>query len=228
VSNVLLGSSLAVAFAAGLIAFFAPCCSGVMLPTYLAAVSGGNRFRIARLTALYIAGVTVVVLPITLGAAALASTISKWHPQLFVFGGLMMIGVAVALWRGSMLPVHLQKPALTGSAASVFALGAFSGATTACCAPVLAGAIALSATSASLFGGLALGTAYILGLIAPLLPLAFVAQRVRGRVPDRRFTFRLGRYAKRITVSRFASSSASPFPATPSRRRGSSGRSRAG
>lgn len=204
--DALFAGSLAAAFAAGLVAFFAPCCAGVMLPTYLAAVSGGSRFRVARLSALYVAGVAAVVLPITLGASALAAWVSDWHTQLFVLGGVMMLFVAAALWRGTMLPVSVPKPALTGSAASVFALGAFSGAATACCAPVLAGAVALSATTADVAGGLLLGAAYVTGLVAPLVPLALLAGRVRGRVPDPRLTLRLGRYTKRLTVSRLVGS----------------------
>ena len=204
--DVLVAGSLAAAFAAGLVAFFAPCCAGVMLPTYLAAVSGGSRFRVARLSALYVAGVAVVVLPITLGASVLAAFVSDWHAQLFVLGGVMMLLVAAALWRGTMLPVKVPKPALTGSAASVFALGAFSGAATACCAPVLAGALALSATTADIAGGLLLGLAYVAGLVAPLVPLALLAGRVRGRMPDPKLTIRLGGYTKRLTVSRLAGS----------------------
>ena len=204
--DVLLAGSLAAAFAAGLVAFFAPCCAGVMLPTYLAAVSGGSRVRVARLSALYVAGVAVVVLPITLGASALASLVSDWHAQLFVLGGVMMLLVAAALWRGSMLPIDVPKPALTGSTGSVFALGAFSGAATACCAPVLAGAVALSATTADVAGGLFLGAAYLAGLVTPLVPLALLAGRLRGRVPDPRLTLRLGGYTKRLTVSRLAGS----------------------
>ena len=204
--DVLFAGSLAAAFAAGLVAFFAPCCAGVMLPTYLAAVSGGSRLRIARLSGVYVAGVAVVVFPITLGASALAAYVSDWHAQIFVLGGVMMLFVAAALWRGSMLPVRVPKPVLTGSAASVFALGAFSGAATACCAPVLAGAVALSATSADVAGGLLLGAAYIIGLVAPLVPLALLAARVRGRVSDPKLALRLGGYTKRLTVSRLAGS----------------------
>ena len=116
--SLLLGGSLAAAFAAGMVAFFAPCCAGVMLPAYLAAIGGGHRLRVARLSAIYVAGVALVVLPITLGAATIASSVSRWHPQLFTIGGLMMIAVAVALWRGTMLPVHVPQPRLSGSAAS--------------------------------------------------------------------------------------------------------------
>ena len=201
-SGVLLGGSLAAAFAAGMVAFFAPCCAGVMMPAYLAAIGGGHRFRVARLTAVYVLGVSVVVLPITLGAATLSSYISRWHAQMFAIGGLMMIGVAVALWRGSMLPVNVPQPKMTGSTLSVFGLGAFSGAATACCAPVLAGAIALSATSGTIIGGLLLGIAYVAGMMAPLVPLALIYGKAKNKVRDPKLTLRLGAHVKRIGAAR--------------------------
>jgi cytochrome c-type biogenesis protein len=199
-----MAGSVAAAFAAGMVAFFAPCCAGVMMPAYLAAIGGGRRLRVARLTAVYVAGVALVVLPITLGAAALASYVSKWHPQLFTIGGLIMIGVAVALWRGTMLPIDVPQPKLTGSTLSVFGLGVFSGAATACCAPVLAGAIALSATSGTIAGGLLLGVAYIAGMMAPLIPLALIYGKAKNKVRDPKVTLRLGSYAKRLGVARLA------------------------
>ena len=195
-----MAGSLAAAFAAGVVAFFAPCCAGVMMPAYLAAIGGGRRLRTAQLTAVYVAGVSLVVLPITLGAAALASYVSKWHPQMFTIGGLMMIGVAVALWRGTMLPIDVPQPKMTGSTLSVFGLGVFSGGATACCAPVLAGAIALSATSGTIAGGLLLGVAYVAGMMAPLIPLALLYGEARKRVKDPRITLRLGLHRKRIGV----------------------------
>ena len=200
--SILLAGSLAAAFAAGMVAFFAPCCAGVMMPAYLAAIGGGRRLRVARLTAVYVAGVSLVVLPITLGAAALASYVSKWHPQLFTLGGLMMIGVAVALWRGTMLPINVPQPQLTGSTLSVLGLGVFSGAATACCAPVLAGAIALSATSGTIAGGLVLGVAYVAGMMAPLIPLALIYGKAKTRVREPQVTLRLGPRAKRIGLVR--------------------------
>jgi cytochrome c-type biogenesis protein len=173
-----------------------------MMPAYLAAIGGGRRMRVARLTAVYVAGVALVVLPITLGAAALASYVSKWHAQMFTIGGLMMIGVAVALWRGTMLPVDIPQPKLTGSTLSVFGLGVFSGGATACCAPVLAGAIALSATSGTIAGGLLLGIAYVAGMMAPLIPLALVYGRAKKRVADPKLTLRVGSHTKRIGAAK--------------------------
>ena len=201
-----MAGSLAAAFAAGMVAFFAPCCAGVMMPAYLAAIGGGRRMRVARLTAVYVAGVSLVVLPITLGAAALASYVSRWHPQMFTLGGLMMIGVAVALWRGTMLPIDVRQPRMTGSTLSVFGLGVFSGGATACCAPVLAGAIALSATSGTVAGGLLLGGAYVAGMMAPLIPLALLYGEAKKRVKDPKVTLRLGAHTKRIGAMKLVGS----------------------
>jgi cytochrome c-type biogenesis protein len=202
-STTIMGGSAAAAFAAGMIAFFAPCCSGVMMPTYLAAMSGGNRFRVARLTAIYVAGVAAVVLPITMGAGAIGQLTSRYHPALFVIGGLMMLMTAVTLWRGSMLPIPMMRePELTGTAGSVFVLGVFSGAATACCAPVLAGAVALSALNQTWIGGLALGGAYLLGIVFPLVAIALFFQGAKKKVRDPKLTVALGGYRKRISLSR--------------------------
>jgi cytochrome c biogenesis protein CcdA len=201
-SDLLMAGSLAAAFAAGMVAFFAPCCAGVMMPAYLAAIGGGRRMRVARLTAVYVVGVSLIVLPITLGAAALAGYVSQWHAQMFAIGGLMMIGVAVALWRGTMLPVNVPQPKMNGSTLSVLGLGVFSGGATACCAPVLAGAIALSATSGTIAGGLLLGVAYVAGMMAPLVPLALVYGTAKTRVKDPSLTLRFGSFSKRIGAMR--------------------------
>jgi cytochrome c biogenesis protein CcdA len=184
-----------------MVAFFAPCCAGVTMPAYLAAIGGGHRFRVARLTAVYVAGVSLVVLPITLGAAALASYVSRWHPQMFTLGGLMMIGVAVALWRATVLPVNVPQPKLQarpyrcpGSASSP-ALRPRAGARA-------RGAIALSATSGTIAGGLLLGIAYVSGMMAWLVPLALIYGRAKKRVRDPKVTLRLGSHGKRNGTAR--------------------------
>ena len=206
-STTIMGGSAAAAFVAGTIAFFAPCCSGVMMPTYLAAIAGGNRFRVARLTAIYVAGVAAVVWPITLGAGAIGQWTSRYHPQLFVIGGLMMIFTAITLWRGSMLPIPMvRQPELTGTAGSVFVLGVFSGAATACCAPVLAGAVALSALNQSWLGGIAMGGAYILGIVFPLVAIALLFNGAKWKVRDPKFMLALAGYRKRISLSRLVGS----------------------
>ncbi len=87
----LLGGSALAAFLAGMVAFFAPCCAFVMLPTYLANVTGASRWRTAVLTAVFIAGVATVVWPLTVGAAGLSQLIAADHETVFLVGGSMMV-----------------------------------------------------------------------------------------------------------------------------------------
>jgi cytochrome c-type biogenesis protein len=103
-----------------------------------------------------------------------------------------------------MLPISVAQPRMTGSTLSVFGLGVFSGGATACCAPVLAGAIALSAGTGTIAGGLVLGIAYVAGMMAPLIPLALVYGKAKGRVKDPKVALRLGAHVKRIGIARLA------------------------
>jgi len=141
-----------------------------MLPTYLAAISGNNRMRTARLSRDLRRRRRDDRLADHARSRSDRALHEPFPPELFVVGGLMMLMTAAVLWRGSMLPIPMMRqPELTGTVGSVYLLGIFSGAVTACCAPVLAGAIALSALNGSVFGGFAMGGAYILGIVFPSL-----------------------------------------------------------
>jgi cytochrome c-type biogenesis protein len=198
----LTGSALA-AFLAGMVAFFAPCCAFVMLPTYLASVTGANRWRTAALTAVFVAGVATVVWPLTLGAAGLSQLIAANHETMFVLGGVMMLAVGVATLRGWMW--H-HAPSVGGGDPSgvvgIYGMGVFAGAATACCAPVLAGAVAIAGVSGSWWAGGLLGLFYLLGLITPLLLSAAGIGRLRGRLRDPRVSFSVIGRTVRSTVSR--------------------------
>lgn len=198
----LTGSALA-AFLAGMVAFFAPCCAFVMLPTYLASVTGANRWRTAALTAVFVAGVATIVWPLTVGAAGLSQLIAANHETMFVLGGVMMLAVGAATLRGWMW--H-HAPSVGGGDPSgvlgIYGMGVFAGAATACCAPVLAGAVAIAGVSGSWWAGAVLGGFYLLGLVTPLLLSAAGIGKLRGRVRDPKVAFAmLGRQVK-TSVSR--------------------------
>src|SRR6266545_1848234 len=198
----LTGSALA-AFLAGMVAFFAPCCAFVMLPTYLASVAGANRWRTAGLTALFIAGVATIVWPLTVGAAGLSQLIAANHETMFLLGGAMMLAVGAATLAGWMW--H-HAPSVGGGDPSgvlgVYAMGVFAGAATACCAPVLAGAVAIAGVSGSWWAGGVLGLFYLFGLVAPLLLSAAGIGRLRGRLRDPRLAFSVGGRRVHTTLSR--------------------------
>lgn len=198
------GSALA-AFLAGTVAFFAPCCAFVMLPTYLASVAGASRWRTAALTGVFILGVATVVWPLTVGAAGLAQVIATNHEELFLLAGVVMLLVGAATLKGWMW--H-HAPSVGGGDPSgllgIYVMGVFAGAATACCAPVLAGAVAIAGVSGSWWAGALLGLFYLLGLISPLLLSAAGIGRLRGRLRDPALTLTLAGRRIRTTASRMA------------------------
>lgn len=198
------GSALA-AFLAGMVAFFAPCCAFVMLPTYLASVTGARRWRTVGLTAIFILGVATVVWPLTIGAAGLAQLITANHETMFLLGGALMLLIGAATLRGWMW--H-HAPSLGGGdptgLVGIYLMGVFAGATTACCAPVLAGAVAIAGVSGSWWAGALLGLFYLFGLVSPLLLSALGIGRLRRRLRDPDVTLRLPGRQIRTTVARLA------------------------
>lgn len=201
----LLGGSALAAFLAGTVAFFAPCCAFVMLPTYLASVAGASRWRTAVLTALFVAGIATVVWPLTIGAAGLSQLIAANHETMFVLGGLMMLAVGAATLSGWMW--H-RAPSVGGGDPSglvgIYLMGVFAGAATACCAPVLAGAVVIAGVSGSWWAGALLGFFYLFGLVTPLLLSAMGIGRLRGRLRDPKVRLRLAGRQIQSTATRLA------------------------
>jgi len=121
----------------------------------------------------------VVIIPIGLGIAGLADVLKDFHKELYIFGGAAMVilGIMAVLGKGiTMIPMP-KKMAISGAGAShpksVFLLGVFSGAATACCAPVLAGAATLAIISGAFWKALFVMFAYIFGMTIPLFIAAY-------------------------------------------------------
>ena len=182
-------SSVLVAFVGGMLALAAPCCVTYLLPAYLTSAYRAKRAVLA-MTFVFALGIATVLLPLVLGVAFLADLLGEFHTEVFIIGGLLLLflGVWSLAGRNLALPVH-PTPSGSYSPASVYGLGVFSGAASSCCAPVLAGVLTLSAVSSSLPQAAMVGSAYILGMVAPLLVLAYFWDRlelanhpvVRGR-----------------------------------------------
>lgn len=209
-SSVFFGGSVVAAAIAGAIALFAPCCISVMLPAYFAS-SFQNRSLLAAMTFLFAAGVATVILPIAMGAAAVRRLLTAEHTTIYVVGGLLMLGLAAYLLLGGQL--HLPMPGRRAGGRAgplgVYSLGVFSGVASACCAPVLAGVIALSGVASSFVMALGLGTAYVLGMVAPLFAISLLWERFDWRSSrlfrPRSFAWRLGSLRRTITATGLAS-----------------------
>ncbi|RJR15032.1 heavy metal translocating P-type ATPase [Candidatus Microgenomates bacterium] len=162
--------SLIAAYIAGMVALFAPCCISYLFPAYL-----GNVFKERRhvlfMTLIYSLGIFTVMLPVVLGAKALSLLFFRLHDQTYLFGGLFMLAVAALSFLGIKLPLpHLSRSQTSQKhdVFGTFTLGIFSGITSACCAPVLIGVIALSSLTPTTFQALGVGAAYVLGMVTPL------------------------------------------------------------
>lgn len=195
-TDLLTTGSVLAAFFAGGVALFAPCCIVFLAPSYLAVAVKNRRWRLLPLTFVFAAGLGLVLVPLTLGMSLLAAAIARYHQILYTAGGILMLALAVWSLTGRMwsLPSFLRTPdTRRGDTASFFALGVFSGIASACCAPVLVGVMTLSALSGSPIGGLALGIAYVFGMVFPLLVMALLWDRFR--LGERRFL-----QAKPVTI----------------------------
>src|SRR5690625_2518058 len=181
-SELLTTGSVLAAFFAGGVALFAPCCIVFLAPSYLAGAVKNRRWRILPLTFVFAAGLALVLVPITLGVSMLSGAINQYHAQLYWAGGLLMIALAGLSLSGTMwsLPRFLRAPDTTrGDSASFFALGVLSGIASSCCAPVLAGVVTLSVLAGSAAGGVALGLAFVFGMVFPLFVMALVWDKAR-------------------------------------------------
>jgi len=144
------GASIVASFLAGMVALFAPCCITVLLPSYIASAFREKK-NILKMTFIFFAGLSTVLVPIGLGAAGLAQVFQNFHQELWIFGGLFMITLAVLSFLGKSLAMPLPgrmkeklKMESGNHSKSVYGLGVLSGAATSCCAPVLVGAMTLA------------------------------------------------------------------------------------
>ena len=203
--DVLFGTTLLASFLGGVVALLAPCCVSVMLPAYL---SNGFRHRggVVPATLVFGAGVATVILPIGLGATALSSLLMTRHLWIFSIGGALMImagAATLAGWKPN-LPMPGARAAKEGSFGSAYVLGAFSGAASACCAPVLAGVAVLSGAAASFPAALSIGAAYVGGMVTPLAVVALLWDKRRERatrlLTDSTVRLQIGRWRRSIAV----------------------------
>lgn len=202
--NLLFSASFFASFFAGMAALFAPCCITVLLPTYFASIFK-QKTTVFLMTFVYFLGLLAVFLPIGLGAAFITQLISQYHNTIYLLGAVFLIFLGLALVTGRQMsissPVH---PTLkTYGLGSVFVLGVFSGIATTCCAPVLAGVVALSVLPGSFILGGIYTLAYVLGMVTPLFVMALFLDKVdfTGKLMALRKPIHFSLLKEKITVT---------------------------
>lgn len=189
--NTLFQLSLLASFIAGMVALFAPCCITFLLPAYFANVFKEKK-RVVLMTFIYSLGIFTVMLPVVLGARALTQLFFNLHDQTYVIGGLFLIFVGFSSLLGFKLPMpNFNFTKKADDPLSTYILGIISGITSACCAPVLIGVIALSTLSPTMVQSLFVGFFYVLGMVTPLyLASLFIDKRNLLEKPIFRKPFR--------------------------------------
>ncbi|MGI5139337.1 MULTISPECIES: cytochrome c biogenesis CcdA family protein [unclassified Streptomyces] len=204
-SELLFGTTLLASFFGGVVALLAPCCISVMLPAYFA-TGFRSRGRVVAATLAFGSGVATVIVPIGLGAAAISAVLQHYHLWVYLTGGVLMLlgGLAVLYgWKPNLPMPSGRTPGGQGFGAA-YALGAFSGIASACCAPVLAGVAVLSGATASFPAALSVGLVYVLGMVAPLVVIALAWERGhRGPariLQGRQVRLRLGTWRRSLAL----------------------------
>ncbi len=162
------------------------------------------------MTFIYSLGIFAVMLPVVLGARVLSELFYDLHDQTYVIGGIFLIFVGFSALLGFKLPMpRFNVAQRADDPLSTFILGVISGITSACCAPVLVGVIALSSLSPTTAQSLLVGFFYVLGMVTPLYLASLlidkrnVLEKPLFRKPLREIHF-LGR-TEMITVSSLVS-----------------------
>ncbi|MFW8625781.1 cytochrome c biogenesis CcdA family protein [Deinococcus sp. ME38] len=173
--------TFAVAFLAGLVSFLSPCVLP-LVPSYLGVI-GGARAPLPRALG-FILGFGLVFVALGATASSLGSLLAPHKvllghvsAVLIVFFGLVMLGVI----RLPLLMRDTRALADAGGYGPVALGAAFAFGWSPCLGPALGSILGLAASSASLSSGVALLSAYTLGLAVPFLLAALLWHRLNLR-----------------------------------------------
>jgi len=178
-NTLLLPVSFFAAYMGGMAALFAPCCITFLLPAYFGSVFK-ERARVLFMTGIFTLGLASIMVPVAFGVRVIVQFLNRFHETVYVGGGVLLIGIGLAAVLGKNWKIAIPHVAIKGtSIGAVFILGALSGITSACCAPVLAGVLALSATAPTLALAALVGFTYVLGMVTPLFALSLAAEKTK-------------------------------------------------
>lgn len=191
------------AFLGGALALLSPC-GALLLPAFFASHASGG-LRLAAHGGVFFAGVSLVLVPLGVGAGALGRLLVEYRAEIVIGTAALLIvmGVAQAFgWGfdlGRVIPGSraLQARASRGSGVvRTLLLGIVGGVAGFCAGPILGAVLTLAAAHGEPVAGGGLLAVYAAGMVAPMMLIAGLWKRL-GTVGQRRLrgrTFRaLGR-----------------------------------
>ncbi|MEK7129905.1 MAG: cytochrome c biogenesis protein CcdA [Patescibacteria group bacterium] len=179
--NLINSISLITAFAGGVVALFAPCCITFLLPSYLANIFR-EKTRVVWATLIFGLGIATVLVPTALGIRLVGQIFQQYHTLTYVVGGAFMILLGLMELTGKKITLPMIHLTIDLNKRhdpwSIYLLGIFSGITTSCCTPVLAGILTLSFLSPTFFWAGLAGISYVAGMVVPLVLLSLLLEKV--------------------------------------------------
>jgi cytochrome c biogenesis protein CcdA len=170
--------SLLASFVGGLLSLLSPC-SALLLPAFFA-YAFQSRFELAWRTAMFYVGLTVTLVPLGMGLAAVSRLVYGYRGTLIFVSGLVivMLGVLQITSRGfSFIPDRFGG-ARGDSIVSTFALGAVYGFAGFCSGPILGAVLTVAGSSGAPLYGAGLLAVYAAGMAAPLFFMALLWDRL--------------------------------------------------
>jgi cytochrome c biogenesis protein CcdA len=134
------------------------------------------------MTLIFGLGIATILVPTALGIRAIGNLFQNFHTETYLVGGAFMIflGLLNLIGKKFTLPmINLTIDlARTNNPWSVYTLGVFSGITSSCCTPVLAGILTLTFLSPNFMWAAAAGFSYVAGMVTPLVALALLLEKI--------------------------------------------------
>ena len=173
---------LVAALLGGALTLISPC-SALLLPSFFAYAFARPRDLLAR-TAVFWVGLSVTLVPLGMGSAAVSSLFYGHRAALITGAGWLIIamGVLQLLGGGFTVPgVDRLRGRIAGRGqgwVGTFLLGAVYGLAGFCAGPVLGSVLTMAAAGGDVVGGGLLLAVYALGMAAPLFVLALLWERL--------------------------------------------------
>lgn len=184
--------NLGVAFAAGVLSITSPCCLP-LLPGYLGYLTGmsaqeleSNRWRTVSAAVLFCAGFSAVFIALGATASVVGALLLTYRLPLAHVAGVFIVLMGLVLLLESRFGLlgrggDWSRWSAGGSLGTAPVLGAaFAITWTPCIGPVLGAILTLAGSTGALAQGVALLSAYSLGLAIPFVALSFSASRLRS------------------------------------------------
>lgn len=180
--------SLLTAFLGGVLAILSPC-GALLLPAFFASVIG-RRMRLLVHGAVFYLGLVITLVPLGLGLGAVGNLLTTYRDALIIGTAviLVVLGLAQAAGFGfdmaKAIPgaegLHQHAHSRTGVLRTLL-LGAASGVAGFCAGPILGAILTLAVAQGDSLGAGLMLAVYGLGMVAPLIILAAVWDKLGSR-----------------------------------------------